>query len=250
MTSPLLEAEGATRLTFDGRVALSVVNAHVERTLQFSTLAGARVRVEIPASWQAQSISSWTLLEHRGVKLGFQRAPRGSSLIHLLPDADRVHADSIVHMRGGTLAHYALDWGPEAVAGFTLWQGRWSDVFTFDHPTFERGLEAFRRFPPRDTSTGAVLERSGGWSATRDEVTIDCGTLVLNLIRRDEGAVPPWPGARGSQVELYRLEEDHGYRVLAASPSAVAMIGRDEGDDSVTDVELADMAHALVLDWS
>lgn len=245
----LMNLEGADRLTFGGQIALSGVTPHTERDIRLSTLAGARVQVRVPPSWEVRSVSAWTRFEHQGARLGFQRAPRGSSLLQLLVNADRVHPDTLVSMRGGTLAHYILDWGAESVAGFTLWQGPASDVFTFDHTTFDEAVDAFVRFSPRDGRRGAVLDQPRDCSLQNDEATIDCGSLVLNVVRRDANTVPPWPGAQGANVELYRME-DFGGRVLAAGSSAVAIVGRDSDNGPVTDAEIGELSHGLLLDWT
>lgn len=248
----LMQEPGAPLLTFDGKLALAGVASQTERDVWFPSLGGARVRVKVPERWDFRSISAHALFEHRrGRPMGFQRHPRGSGLMQLLGEPDRVYPDNLVSIGGGTLAHYRLDYGSEAVGGFTLWQGRWSDVFTFDHDTFEEALAAFRRFLPHETSHGAVLERPRDWKLSEESATIDCGTLVLNVYKREEGTSPPWQGAEGVHVELYRGTGDEGSdeRVLAVSPSAVAEVGRDTGHDAVTDSEVAEMAEGLDLVW-
>lgn len=222
-TRSVMDIEGVARLTFDGRVALAGVTPHPGRRVQFSTLTGALVEVSVPTGWQVSSVSTHILYNNRDARLGFQQGQRGSALFNVLADLNSVHPDTVVSMQAGTLAHYKLDRGPDAVAGFTLWQGQWSDVYTFDHEAFDQALAAFGLVAPRDTRRGAVLQPPGGWLVEKDEATVDCNDVVLDLRRREEGTVPPWSGAMGAHVELYRMDEEGGW-VLAASPTAVAVI--------------------------
>lgn len=245
----LMDEPGALRLTFEGKLALDGVKPQAERDVRFSSLGGASVRVKLPHSWEYQGHSAHVLFEHdRESPAGFQRAPRGAGLFQLLGEHERVHPDNIVSMGDGVLAHYLLDWGSEAVSGFTLWQGRWSDVYTADYEGFEEALAAFQRFAPQDARTGAVIERPTDWRLSEDGVTVDCVALVLNMHRRDEAMLAPWEGSRGEHVEMYRVG-GHDEGVLAVSPSAVALIGRGGGHEAVADDHVADIAQHLLVEW-
>jgi hypothetical protein len=256
---PLMDVPGATRLTFNGRLSLTGVAPYREGDGWFPTLGGSWVRVALPVGWQVQSVSSTAEFERRewgvGVRresgTGFQRGARGSSLIYLLPDVDRVHPDSLVKMRDGLFAYYRLDWDAGTTSSFSLWQGPYSDVYAWGLSSLERALEVFTRLVARDTPAGAMIERPHGWNLTTDEMFVDCGSLVLDMRKREEGMVPLWKGAPGTHVELYRADDsDHHQYLVVVSPSAFVEVSRNTGEGPVTDSEIAEIAAALEVEWT
>jgi hypothetical protein len=246
------------RVTFNESIYVAWPTAYEKRSIRFPSLAGASLHIEVPDGHTVHNISASALFERRDMRAGFQRHPRGSSLIQLLPDIDRVSADSLVSTGGGLLAHYSLDWGPTAVAGFTLWQGPWSDVFTFDYVTFEEALDAFSRFAPRDTEAGAVLDPPAGWSLQRDNATVDCGDIAVELEARTEATAPQWPGLQAGDVELFHQADGSDDRisdvpsVLAVSRSAVASVSwvPRPGRSPKNDAEVVEFARGLRLAWT
>lgn len=235
-----------------GALELRGVEEAPEHAVPYRTVSGARVRIGVPPGW-TRRLSSWGLFDTPEGPLGFQQAPRGTSLFAILPQSHLVRLDRVVSVGGGVLAHYELDWGPESVSGFTVWQGPHSDVFTYDHGSFDAALRVFARCAVEDAASGARLTPPSSWTLREEELTMETGwpgaEVLLTATHRGSANPPGWAGARGrGGTQLYRMDTG-GTRVLAVSDSVVADVDSVQEGTRLSGDHLAGLVGHLTLDW-
>jgi hypothetical protein len=232
-------------LTFGGRIYLGAAEPIGSQLPTLISPGGARLIVELPTVWAAQSVSGRVQIASNGRTLGFQTGPIGTlpMNLHGFPD---VVPQSIVRFRHGHLAHYRLRWGPDSSAGVTLWQGEWSDVYTAAYASFDEALKAFSTFTPTDDPAGAAVEIPPTASLEVDEVLVDCATVSL-AVRRIDSTVPTWDGVLSPHGNmLYRIDEEARV-ILWTGPSSMAILTRNDG----ARLSSEDLSAALDLkiDW-
>lgn len=249
-------SESSPAMTYEERVAMLQCEGAFElggvasappRPLPYRTLSGSTVELTLPPGWQP-SVSGWALFEGGSRTLGFQHASRGTGLFNLIPQAHLMTLESVVTLRGGTLAHFRVELGQEATSGFTLWQGAHSDLFTFDHTTFDHALEAFASVGPTDSLEGVHLSVPAQLSLRRETLTVQTGKIIMTLMHSSATTPPIWEGWRGRWGSFYRLENG-GERVLAVTDTGVAAIESVDHHMALSSDDLGLLTEYLAVGW-
>jgi hypothetical protein len=258
MAVPSAPADQAARgsrlaaLLGHGALELRSVDDAPPAASPYRSVSGARVAIGVAPGWRRR-VSSWCLFDTPDGPRGFQQAPRGTSLFALLPQSHLVRLDRYVSLAGGVLAHYHLDWGPESVSGFTVWQGMHSDVFTYDFTAFDPALATFAGCGPQDAPRGARLTPPLSWNLREEEVTVETGPadnpVLISAAHRSRANPPVWAGTLGRGAQFYRLETG-GQRILAVTDSAVAEIDTVAADTLLSGEHLVGLAEHLSLEWT
>jgi membrane peptidoglycan carboxypeptidase len=101
----LEDVDGIERLTFGGQLAIHPVRPYAEGEVHSRTIGGANYRVALPAGWWVQSVTAALVFDSANQVPGFQRAPRGTALLNLVPEARDVHPEAIEAGRLGRYPH-------------------------------------------------------------------------------------------------------------------------------------------------
>ncbi|MDX1468945.1 MAG: hypothetical protein R3258_06350 [Acidimicrobiia bacterium] len=181
---------------------------------------------------------------------GFQAVVRGHGLYAIAPTGYDADLEAALVVQSGVFAHFTLNRQNDAVSGFTIWQGPFHDLLTFDHVIPETAAEAISQARPSDSSDGLVLSPSASWLTTSDVLTVDLEDFVLDVQPRSDGLLPSWTGTPGRFAEFYSVGADVNDGVLAATETAVCVVQ----PASDRKVELSSYVAGLVdefrADWS
>lgn len=241
-------------LTFNGRLLIRPVAPIAGSAFRFATLGGDQLIVGTPPKWTLSDVAAVIEFERRGVRKGFARAWAGTALYNLLAvPKGQIHPEALVRIGEGLLGHYNLSMD-EGWTSFSIWQGPHSEVYAWGLAPFERALHEFSSAVIRDHQTGAVIKPPPGWDLDVDEIAMDAGEWLVTVRKRSEFMVPLWSGAQGRYLQLYRPDPEpddssEAAYIVAVSLTVLADVRRANHGEPITDVDVAQIAAGLRLEW-